>query len=253
MPLASPRAIRFMRALVGGAPTRVGAGADTVRAGNLTLPLSEVRDLIASGVLEGSAGGCRATLLARDWLRRHLCETEDPFADQHRHTVRRADGSVINLDESPLARLAVPLAGEPRAFLEPHQVEAGERVRRLCERARLQPRVTMSYSAAHTAGGQTQAADITDLAAEARRSLSEIPRVLPADCAGVVIDVCGLLKGLQLVETERRWPRRSAKLVLRIGLDQLARHYGLSAAAIGPDSRRTRGWLGDGARPDRFE
>jgi hypothetical protein len=113
----------------------------------------------------------------------------------------------------------------------------------------------MSYSAAHTAGGKdvATASEISDLAADARKRLAEIPRVLPADCAGVVIDVCGLLKGLQVVETERGWPRRSAKLVLRIGLDQLAKHYGLSANAVGPETRRVRRWMGDGARPDRFE
>jgi hypothetical protein len=173
----------------------------------------------------------------------------DAFAAQHRTIVRRADGTGINLDESPLARLASD------RFLEAHQVEAGERVRRLCERARLQPRVTMSYSAAHTAGGKGMgtAAEISDLAADARKAVAEVMQVLPADCANVVLDVCGLLKGLQVVEVERGWPRRSAKLVLRIGLDQLARHYGLSPAAVGPESRRTRGWLGDGARPDRFE
>ena len=47
------------------------------------------------------------------------------------------------------------------------------------------------------------AGEITDLAADARRSVAEIHRVLPRDCAGVVMDVCGLLKGLQDVERER--------------------------------------------------
>jgi hypothetical protein len=71
------------------------------------------------------------------------------------------------------------------------------------------------------------------------RRLNRLAALLPADCWGVLFDVCGLGKGLQLVETERRWPRRSAKLVLRIGLDQLA-------AQFGPDpARNGRGWRGD--------
>jgi hypothetical protein len=93
--------------------------------------------------------------------------------------------------------------------------------------------------------------DISDLAAEARKALAEIPKILPVDCAGVVLDVCGLLKGLQTVESERGWPRRSAKLVLRIGLDQLARHYGLDPNAVGRPGRN-RAWMGQGARPERF-
>ena len=83
--------------------------------------------------------------------------------------------------------------------------------------------------------------------------LDDIHRRLPAECAGVVFDVCGWLKGLQEVERDRGWPRRSAKLVLRIGLDHLAEHYGLSPVAVGRSGSRPRGWMEDGARPDRFE
>jgi hypothetical protein len=158
---------------------------------------------------------------------------------------------VINLSESPLARLATGAGGEA-PYLLPHHVEAGERVRRLTERAQLQPRLTMSYSPAHSANGASSGpADISDLAADARKSLDDVARVLPPDCAGVVLDVCGLLKGLQTVEAERGWPRRSAKLVLRIGLEQLARHFGLDPSAVGR-SGRDRVWLGEGARPERF-
>ena len=98
----------------------------------------------------------------------------------------------------------------------------------------------------------SRAPDITDMAAEARRQLAALHRALPDDCAGVVFDVCGLLKGLQQVETERRWPRRSAKLVLRIGLDHLARYWGLSAEATGRESQRDHSWLDDDARPMEF-
>ena len=170
--------------------------------------------------------------------------------------IRTAEGRMLNLAESPLARLAAPGTDGSPAFLAPHQVEAGERVRKLAERARLQPRVTMSYDAAHTAGGKGAgtAAEISDMAAEARRTLSEIARVLPADCAGVVLDVCGLLKGLQTVETERGWPRRSAKLVLRIGLDQLAQHFGLVRGSDRQADGDGHGpGIAEGARPTVFE
>lgn len=253
MASASRRAVRFVRALIERGEAH--ARGRVFHAGTSTLETADVAELRAAGVLIAGNGVCRPGTAARDWLRRQLVESVDPFAAQHRREVRRLDGTVINLNESPLARLAVPATGETRAFLEPHQVEAGERVRRLCERARLQPRLTMSYSAAHTAGGNAPAtaSEISDLAAEARKQLAVIPRTLPDDCAGVVIDVCGLLKGLQTVEIERGWPRRSAKLVLRIGLEQLARHYGLSGTTVGSESRGVRGWLGAGARPDRFE
>lgn len=240
--------LRFIRGLsTGGIAHRDGdsfALADGRRA-----PARDVFALIRSGVLTGDRKQCRRTSTTADWLKRASLDAS-AFAAQHRIIEQKPDGTLINLAESPLARLA---SGET-AFLEPHQVEAGERVRRLIERAQLQPRVTMSYSAAHTGGDRrSKAAEISDLATDARRAVADIHRVLPRDCAGVVVDVCGLLKGLQEVERDRGWPRRSAKLVLRIGLDQLAQHYGLGPFAIGKDSARQRRWMEEGARPDRFE
>jgi hypothetical protein len=219
----------------------------------VVLPAAEVRALVAAGVLAGDAGSCRATPDARGWLKRQMLEA-DAFAAQHRIEAKRPDGVVLNLAESPLARLATAAAGGA-PFLAAHQVEAGERVRRLVERAQLQPRVTMSYSPAHTSGGNGpgHAAEMSDMAADARRALAASLGALPRDCADVVLDVCGLLKGLQRVESERGWPRRSAKLVLRIGLEQLARHFGLSPAAVGVETRRAHAWLGEASRPSVFE
>lgn len=257
MPRADRRTIRFVRALLAGdSATLAAPGHYVVSDGDchVTLGAAQARELIASGILDGDGQSCRATREARSWFRRQMVET-DAFSAQHRTEMQSPGGPILNLDESPLGRLAVAARGEAAPFLERHQVEAGARVRKLAERARLQSRVTMNYSGAHTASRGTPrgSAEISDLAADARRALAEIHRVLPRDCAGVVLDVCGLLKGLQTVESERGWPRRSAKLVLRIGLEQLAQHYGLAPVATGPESGRRRAWLGEGARPDRFE
>ncbi|HHY49951.1 MAG TPA: hypothetical protein GYA10_09410, partial [Alphaproteobacteria bacterium] len=195
---AEPGTIRFVRALLSVGTARAVAGwliVETPR-GPVRLAAGEARRLIADGVLASDDFGCRATRQARQWLKRAMLDG-DSFAAQHRVLVPRRDGGAVNLAESPLARLAASIGGEP-PFLEPHHVEAGERVRRLAERAQLQPRLTMSYSAAHTVGRRGAghaAAEITDMAADARRALADIHRVLPRDCAAVVFDVCGLLKG----------------------------------------------------------
>lgn len=234
---ASATAQRFVRAMLAGAEMR---RSDTgIEAAGVTMTEEAFRALVADGVL---ADDGRPLPEARGWVKRQMLD-DDAFAAQHRVEAVTPQGLRLNLEESPLARLA---AGET-PFLARHQVEAGERVRKLCERAQLQPRVTMSYSAAHTAGGkgQSQAAEITDMAAEARRQLSALHAALPADCAGVVLDVCGMLKGLQQVESERGWPRRSAKLVLRIGLEQAAGFFGLSDVAVGAGGK-ARMW---GERP----
>lgn len=246
----SKAALRFVRALLpDGVATREGEAFALERDGRpVSLPAGEVRALVSLGVIDADAAGCRANRGTAQWLKRQLLE-EDAFAAQHRVAGRGADGALLNLAESPLARLAT---GEAEAFLRPHQVEAGERLRRLVERAQLQPRLTMSYSAAHTAGkGAGHAGEIGDMAAEARKGLAELYRQLPRDCAEVVLDVCGFGKGLQQIETERGWPRRSAKLVLRIGLDRLAELYGIGEAAVGAETRRRRAWM-DGARVAMF-
>jgi hypothetical protein len=147
-------------------------------------------------------------------------------------------------DDDVLARLATGSDRAGPAFLGPHHLAAADRFERLVRRAQLTPRVTMSYNPAnvggHRPGNGVETA--SDGAADARLKLSRIASTLPADCWGVLFDVCGLGKGLQLVETERRWPRRSAKLVLRIGLEQLAAQFGLAPQATGTASG-TRHWL----------
>jgi hypothetical protein len=239
---------RFVRGLLGGGEATRDREVYVLPDGRRAAA-SEVSDLITSGALAGDARRCRANQETGAWLKRARLDA-DAFAAQHRIVETKPDGTAVNLAESPLARLA---AGA-EAFLSPHHVAAGERVRKLVERAQLQPRLTMTYSATRTAGDHPQVAgDISDLAVDARRALGELHRVLPRDCAGVVMDVCGLLKGLQEVERERNWPRRSAKLVLRIGLEQLAQHYGLGPFAVGRDTRRPHRWLADGAVPTLFE
>lgn len=243
--------LRFVRGLVGGASGR-RENAEFVQPDGRRAPADEIDKLVASGALDGSRIECRSNSETARWLKRRLLGTDD-FPGQHRIVAHRPDGQAVNLAESPLARLATAVGGEA-AYLERHHVEAGERVRRLVERAHLMPRMTMTYSASRTAGNDAgKSGDISDMAADARRSLADIHRVLPRDCAGVVLDVCGLLRGLQEVERDRGWPRRSAKLVLRIGLDRLAEHYGISPFAVGNPSGRTQGWIGAGARPSRFE
>lgn len=149
----------------------------------------------------------------------------------------------IRDDDAVLARLATARDGGA-AFLGAHHMAAAERFERLVRRAQLAARVTMSYDPTRIGGGSGNAVETaTESSAQARLTLSRIASALPADCWGVLFDVCGLGKGLQMVETERRWPRRSAKLVLRIGLDQLAGQFGLSPHASGPQSRATRSWI----------
>ncbi|WMT87987.1 DUF6456 domain-containing protein [Pelagibacterium sp. 26DY04] len=153
-------------------------------------------------------------------------------------------------ENAALALLGRGRGSEP-AYLDSHHLEAARRVQTLFERSRLRPRTTVHYGPRVGSGGG-HANDIGDMAVDARRQLAGLYRALPPDCADLVIDICGFEKGLQEVETERGWPRRSAKLVLRIALEAAARHFGLTPIATGVATTRSRSWLAEGARPNEF-
>lgn len=144
-----------------------------------------------------------------------------------------------------IARLGTAGAGSA-PFLAPQHVLAANRLEALIRSAGLVQRVTMSYDPTRIGRQKgTGGEGISESRLDARRRLNQLAMALPPDCWSVLFDVCGLDKGLQTIETERGWPRRSAKLVLRIALSQLAAAWGLEGAAQGAENGRSRGWLAE--------
>jgi hypothetical protein len=80
--------------------------------------------------------------------------------------------------------------------------------------------------------------------------LQDWPQDYPASAGDCLSTFYVYDRGLQQIETERHWPRRSAKLVLRIGLDHAAVLLGIDPNAVGPDRAAQRGWLPE--RPPMF-
>lgn len=148
-------------------------------------------------------------------------------------------------------RLRVAKAKEA-PFLAAHHAVAAGRLMHTFQRARLAQRVTMSYDPARigrVSGGPVQG-ELADSAADARQRLAMLARRLPHDCWSVLFDVCGSDRGLQDIEAAHGWPRRGAKLVLRVALEQLSTLYGLDAVGAGKDSSAQRAWLEE--RPPMF-
>lgn len=155
---------------------------------------------------------------------------------------------LVNAAESPLAWLRRRRGADGRPLIGDTAFAAGERLRADIARAGLQPRLTLDWTSGPSQGARGPTA-VADSALDARQRVAEAVRAVGRDLSGLLIDVCGFLKGLEEVERERGWPPRSAKVVLLIGLSRLAEHYGLVAEARGPDRARSRHWRAPDARP----
>lgn len=159
----------------------------------------------------------------------------------------------VNEAESPLAWLARRKGPDGKPFIAPVQLAAGERLRAEFTRAGLSPRVTANWVApiarGRRSGDGSAAAAFTDQVIAAKERLARTLEAVGPEFAGLLLDICCFLKGLETVERERRWPPRAARIVLTLALDRLARHYGIEVEGRGPAFSRTRSWQAEGARP----
>jgi hypothetical protein len=131
-------------------------------------------------------------------------------------------------------------------MLAQHQLVAGERLRVEFTRAHLMPRVTSNWQAAVSQGSRADnggAANVTETIIAARQRVRQALNAVGPEFSGLLIDVCSFLKGLEDVERERIWPARSAKIVLQLGLDRLARYYGLGDQTRGKAQSGMRAWV----------
>ena len=178
----------------------------------------------------------------------------DPYRDQHLALARRQIDTghgraavIVDEAESPLAWLARRRGRSGRALIEPHQLLAGERLRADFTFAQMMPRTTSNWASPVAAGrrgaGAERAGSFTESMVAARQRVRHALDTAGPEFSGLLLDVCCFLKGLEDVERERAWPARSAKVILRLGLDRLARHYGLSGEVPGRARAPVRTWL----------
>jgi len=196
-----------------------------------------------------------ATSEARPFLRRLLAAREEAFLDQHRIVeiaeIRQDDAVVhvrVNGASSPLAALARLKDSAGQAWFAAEALSAGERLAADFHYGNLQPRITPSY--APRLGDRTGSApgagtEMKDSVVAARQRVSRAIEAMGPELAGVALDICCFEKGLELVERERQWPARSAKLMLKTALLHLHRHY----QPAPPSAGRRHAWSAEGDRP----
>ena len=156
----------------------------------------------------------------------------------------------VNIAESPLSQLARRRRRNGDAFLSQAEFDAGERLRADYTRGMMMPRVSANWEtpiASKRRGGVSgDRAELTHSALTARGRVDAALKAVGPELSGVLVDICCFLKGLETVEVERRWPARSAKVVLKTALAALARHY------APPPNSRERGplhWGSEDYRP----
>ncbi|WP_444462069.1 DUF6456 domain-containing protein [Rhodobacter capsulatus] len=159
-------------------------------------------------------------------------------ADRHRdwgeRAVNEGQGRVtrlrMNLAESPLGVLARRRDADGRPFLSPDLVAAGERLREDFELAQMGPRVAQNWERFMTGGARGQYRP--DLghggpggSERARERVAAALSDLGPGLGDMVLRCCCFLEGLESAEKRMGWSARSGKIVLRIALMRLKRHY----------------------------
>jgi hypothetical protein len=114
------------------------------------------------------------------------------------------------------------------------------------------PRLGANWVASVSSGRRASGgglAELTNAALGARQRVDSAIAAVGPELSGVLIDICCFLKGLELVEAERGWPVRSAKIVLKTALGVLARHYSPADGALHRSQRHALHWGAEDYRP----
>ena len=173
-----------------------------------------------------------------------MAEAATPFGNQHRDWDEREvigdDGPRrvrYNLAESPVALLGRRRDKDGKLFLEPELVEAAERLREDFELAQMGPRVAQNWDRFLTGsdrGGYRPDAGGAEGPRAARDRVALALRDLGPGLGDVALRVCCFLEGIEAAERRMGWAARSGKIVLRIALMRLRRHYDETYGKSGP-------------------
>jgi hypothetical protein len=194
--------------------------------------------------------------------RRKIIPPIDPYRAQHLALAQVPNalsecghGAMFDDAESPLLWLARRKGADGRKLVESHQLQAGERLRADFTLAQMMPRTTSNWDSPIARRGRDgqSAGHLTDKALDAKRRTRDALDNVGPEFAGLLLDVCCFLKRLEDVERERRWPQRSAKVVLQLALERLARHYGYRSQMQGKANAKLRVWLAEDTSAEASE
>ncbi|QFT59840.1 hypothetical protein FIU94_13485 [Sulfitobacter sp. THAF37] len=163
---------------------------------------------------------------APDWE-----DDNDPAPDGRRQRMR------YSVAESPLIALSRRRDKTGKPFLSDALVHAGERLREDFELAQMNSPVTQNWQGFLTAGtspGAQGGCGTADHAQAAQARVTAALSHLGPGLSDVALRCCCYLEGLETTEKRLGWSARSGKIVLRIALMRLKRHYDDTIGPGGP-------------------
>jgi lambda repressor-like predicted transcriptional regulator len=179
-----------------------------------------------------------------DRRRQGMNEAAAGFGDQHRVWGEREiidDAGPrrvrYNLAESPVGLLGRRRDRDGKPFLEPDLIEAAERLREDFELAQMGPRIAQNWDRFLTGsdrGGFQPDSGLGEGPSAARGRVAAALRDLGPGLGDVALRCCCFLEGLEVAEKRMGWAARSGKIVLRIALMRLRRHYDETYGRAGP-------------------
>ena len=175
--------------------------------------------------------------------RRGMAEAPMAFAAQHSDWAEKEIATPegprrvrYNLAESPVAVLGRRRDKDGKVFLTPDLVDAAERLREDYELAQMGPRVAQNWERFLTGGdrGGFRNEGLAEGPRAARDRVALALRDLGPGLGDVALRVCCFLEGIEAAERRMGWAARSGKIVLRIALMRLRRHYDETYGRSGP-------------------
>ncbi|MEM1376983.1 MAG: DUF6456 domain-containing protein [Pseudomonadota bacterium] len=217
------RLLKFLRSN-GASRTNLADGTQTILSRSdghtLKLPKKLIQDLLSDGLISEDRNGF-VSLSSEGAAKASRLKNTSTAASSHSAAAGPRMG-----DGSPLTRLYVP-SNPAKSYLTKQEYHSGERLRIDFEKSHVSKSLGIDWNAIGMPrqSGGFQEYEASDFADNARMRVARALNTVGPELSGVLLDVCCFLKGLEQVEADRQWPRRSAKLLLKVALATLDRHY----------------------------
>lgn len=222
----------------GGPHYGVYVGADRRRRPAARLSAAEVRTLEAEGaIVRDGDGAFRLSAAGASRVAREKAEAGESYAEQHRPVVDRSvidvDGDIVRVrgfdPDAHMRRLSGLRCASGGSWLSEAELSAARRLRDDWAASQAGLVRGSDWSAPPMGSGSRGPGNAQEAAlarrCDARRRVAEALDKLAPQLRRVVERVCLHEDGLEALERAERWPPRSAKLALKLGLAQLAASF----------------------------